>query len=565
MNPDLFWRFQKSAWAILLFGAGWIFAAAQSTMPEPADLVLTNGVIYTVDAKHPRVEALAVKGEKIVAVGTSKEIQAWVGKGTRVVDLKGRFALPGFNDAHIHLASGGQAKMTVDLTGARSLEEFQQRIRARLPDHKPGEWITGRGWDHTLWPGKQFPRRQDLDAVSTTHPMIFTRVDGHVAIANSRALELAKITRETPDPAGGEIERDPGAGQPTGMLKENATGLVRRQIPRITPEQRRRGIELALADASRFGITSIQDNSDWQDFLVYEQLKKEGKLHVRITEWLPFTAPLARLEEMRAYGGTSDPWLKTGALKGVTDGTLGSRTAAMLAPFADDPSTSGILRIPVDELKEMAVERDKAGFQIALHAIGDRANRVALDAFAAARAANGKRDARHRIEHAQVVGPGDFERYANLDVIASMQPCHETTDMRWAEARLGPERSKGAYAWRTMERHGVKLAFGTDYSVEPMDPMRGLYACVTRELPGGGPTGGWIPNEKISIDDCIRSYTAGSAYAEFEEGRKGRLAPGLFADIVVLSADVTKVPSPEILKTEVVMTFAGGRLVYEKK
>lgn len=539
--------------------------ATASAAPEPADLVLTNGVIYTVDAQEPRVEAVAVKGERIVAVGTSKEIQAWVGKSTRVIDLKGRFAMPGFNDAHIHLASGGQAKLAIEFEGARSLAEFQQRIRQRLGEYKPGQWITGRGWDHTLWPEKRFPRREDLDSVSKQHPMIFRRVDGHVAIVNSLALEKAGITKATPNPAGGEIERDTKTGEPTGMLKENAMEMVGGQVPPLTPEQRRRGIELAIAEAGQFGITSIQDNSAWEDFLVYEQIKKEGKLTVRITEWLPFLAPLGRLEEMRRHRGTSDPWLKTGALKGVTDGTLGSRTAAMLAPFADDASTSGILRIEPDRLKQMAVERDKAGFQIALHAIGDRANRVSLDAFAAARAANGKRDARHRIEHAQVVAPEDFKRFAELDVIASMQPCHEITDMRWAESRLGPERSKGAYAWNTMQKDGVKVAFGTDYSVEPMDPMRGLYACVTRELPEGGPKGGWIPQGKISIDECIRGYTWGSAYAQFEEKDKGQIAVGKFADIVVLSADVTRIPPPQILKTRAEMTIVGGHVVYEKK
>lgn len=532
---------------------------------EPADLVLTNGVIYTVDAARSRVEAVAIKGERIVAIGTSKEMQAWVGSSTRVIDLKGRFAMPGFNDAHIHLASGGQAKLAVEFGGSKSLAELQQRIRARLGEYKPGEWITGRGWDHTLWPVKRFPRREDLDAVSTQHPMIFTRVDGHVAIANSLALQRAGITAETPDPSGGEIEREAKTGEPTGMLKENAMGLVRRHVPGLTPEQRRRGIEMALAEAARHGLTSIQDNSDWQDFLIYEQLKKEGKLTLRVTEWLPFAAPLSQLEEMRRRGGTTDPWLKTGALKGVTDGTLGSRTAAMLAPYADDSSTTGILRIEPDRLTQLAIERDKAGFQIGLHAIGDRANRVSLDAFAAARAANGKRDARHKIEHAQVVAPEDFKRFADLNVIASMQPCHETTDMRWAETRVGPERSRGAYAWKSMMKHGVHLAFGTDYAVEPLDPMIGLYACVTRELAGGGPTGGWVPQEKITIDECIRGYTWGSAYAEFEEKNKGQIAVGKLADIVVLSADVTKIPPPAILKTRAEMTIVGGRIVYEKK
>ncbi len=540
-------------------------SAQAQTGPASADLVILNAIIYTGDAAKPRVEALAVEGERIVAAGTSREIRARVGPKTKVVDLKGRFAMPGFNDAHIHLASGGLAKLAVELGGSKSLAAFQQRIRERVKDYRPGDWVVGRGWDHTLWPEKRFPTRQDLDAVSVDHPMFFTRVDGHVSVANSKALSLAAITNATPNPSGGEIERDAATGEATGMLKETAASLVSRKIPPPDKEQRRRGILLALADAARFGITSIQDNSGWDDFLIYEQLKGEGLLTVRITEWLPFQASLARLEEMRKRGGTSDPWLKTGALKGVTDGTLGSRTAAMLAPFADDASTSGILRIPEADIRQMTVERDKAGFQIALHAIGDKANRVSLDAFAEARAANGTRDSRHRIEHAQVIAPEDFSRFAELGVIASMQPVHQSSDMRWAVDRVGPERAHGAYAWNTFGKRGVRLAFGTDFSVEPMNPMLGLYACVTRELPGGGPPGGWFPDEKIPLDVCIAAYTQGSAYAEFEEKNKGKLAPGMFADLVVLSADITQVAAAQLPKTEVLMTFVGGKLVYEKK
>ncbi len=542
----------------LRFGGGPSHAAG-----EAPSLALINGAIYTNDPARPRVEAVAIGDGRVIAVGTTAEVRAMAGPKTRVLDLKGHFAMPGFNDAHIHLASGGQSKLEVDFEGARSLAEFQQRIRDRLKSFRSGEWITGRGWDNTLWPGQKFPARGDLDSVSREHPMLFTRVDGHVAVANSLALQMAGVTRETKDPPGGSIERN-AAGEPTGMLKENAMGLVRSKLPPLTPEQRRRGIELALAEAARFGVTSMQDNSAWEDFLVYEELKKEGKLTARITEWLPFLAPLDRLVEMRRHGGTADPWLKTGALKAVVDGTLGSRTAAMLAPFSDDPSTPGILRIEPDQLRQMAIERDTAGFQLAFHAIGDRANHVCLDALAAVREANGPRDRRARIEHAQVVAPEDFARFAALGVIASMQPCHETTDMRWAEARLGPERSKGAYAWHSMLRHGVRLAFGTDYPVEPINPLRGLYACVSRQLPDGTPPGGWQPQEKISMDDCIRAYTIGSVYAEFEEGKKGQIIPGQWADIVVLSEDVTRVPAQQILRTEVLHTIVGGQVVYSK-
>jgi predicted amidohydrolase YtcJ len=529
----------------------------------PADLALINGVIYTGDSKQPRVEALAARGETIIATGTTAEIRKLMGASTQVIDLHGGFAMPGFNDAHLHLGSGGQAKLAVDLEGAKSIGEVQQRVRARVAITKPGEWVTGSGWDHTLWNPPNFPTRQDLDAISGDHPMFFSHISGHVGVANSKALELAGITASTPNPSGGKIEHD-GKGEPDGMLEEDsAMSLVTRKIPAATPAQRRHGIELAMQEATANGLTSIQDYSSWNDFLTYRELKQEGKLTVRVTEWLTFELPLAQLEEMRREGGTADPWLKTGALKGFMDGALGSTTAALLAPYSDDPKSSGILRVKPAELNRMSIERDRAGFQLAFHAIGDRANRVALDAFAAVLAANGPRDRRDRIEHAQIVAPEDFARYASLHVVASMQPSHQTTDMRWAERRLGPERIKGAYAWHTMLSLGVPLAFGTDYPVEVINPMRGLHACVTRELPEGGPAGGWQPQEKISMAECIHAYTSGAAYAEFEEAKKGRLVPGQFADIVVLSDDVTKAPSAGLFRVHVLRTIAGGRTVYE--
>lgn len=539
-------------------------ASAQSRN-SPADLALINGDIYTVDSAHPRAQAIAIRGEKIEAVGTTEEIRALVGPKTRVIDLHGRFAMPGFNDAHTHLASAGMKKLNVDIEGAKSLADFQNRIRAALKNYKPGEWITGSGWDHTLWPEKRFPTRWDLDAVSKNHPMMLGRVDGHVAVVNSRALEIAGITKNAPDPAGGHIVRDEKTGEPNGMLEEDAAmSLVSRHIPPPRPERRRRGIELALADAVSHGVTSIQDYSTWDDFLIYRELKTEGKLPLRITEWLTFTEPLAKLEEERREGGTTDPWLKTGALKAFMDGSLGSRTAAMLAPYSDDLSTSGILRMQPAELNRMSIERDKAGFQLNFHAIGDKANRVALDAFAAVLAANGPRDRRDRVEHAQIVAPEDFARFAKLRVIASMQPVHLLDDERWAGERIGPERSKGAYGWNTMRKDGVRLAFGTDYPVEAVNPLRGIYACVTRELPEGGPAGGWEPQEKLPRDVCIYDYTVGSAYGEFEENRKGELKAGMFADIVVYPTDIMRMAPHELMTTPVDVTITGGRVVYER-
>jgi predicted amidohydrolase YtcJ len=554
------------------------------------DLILTNGDIYTGDPSLPRVQALAVRGEVIVATGSNEEIARLKSSKTRVIDLHGQFAMPGFNDAHVHLVSAGLAKLTVNLEGAKSLEEMQARIRASLPNFKPGEWVRGRGWDHTLWPDKRFPTRADLDIISRDHPMFFSRADGHVAVANSRALELAGITRATPDPQGGKFLRDAATGEPNGMLEEDsAMSRVLALIPPFSPDQRRRAIELALAEASSYGVTSIQDNSEEYPFRLYEEfrdgrssagksapsapalvdlpmyrrLREEGKLPLRITEWLPFNAPLAALEDYRRGYGTTDPWIKTGTLKEFLDGSLGSRTAAMLAPYSDEPSTSGILRVDPDQLKKMAIARDAAGFQIAFHAIGDRANRLALDTFAAVSEANGARDRRDRIEHAQIFALNDIPRVAALGVIASMQPCHLLDDERWAESRIGSDRIKGGYAWNTLEKSGAHLAFGTDYPVESVNPLRGLYACATRELPEGSPTGGWQPQEKLPIETCIREYTQGAAYAEFEETRKGKLVPGMFADIVVFPSDITRLPPRDLINAKVAMTITGGKVVYD--
>lgn len=540
------------------------FSASPANSAE-ADLVLVNGVIYTLDPALGRVEALAIQGDRIIAAGSRKEIEHWIGPKTRVLDLRGRFVMPGFNDAHTHLAMAGRAKLTVDLTGVRSLEEMQERIRARLAEFAPGEWITGRGWDHSLWPEPRIPTRADLDAVSTEHPMLFGRVDGHSSVANSLALAKAGITRDTPNPEGGDIVRD-AAGESAGWLKENAVDVVSRLIPEPTRAQRKRGLELALREAVENGVTSLQDNSDWEDFLAFQELKQEGKLVARVTEWLHFNDSLETLKTRREQGGTTDPWLKTGALKGVTDGSGGSHSAAMLEPFADEPTNRGILLYDPERLKQMVTERDQAGFQITLHAIGDRAIRVTLDAFAAARAANpDRRNARHKIEHVQFIHPEDARRFAELRVIASMQPSHLLSDMRWAPALLGPERYAEAYPWNSMLQHSPVLAFGTDYPVEDINPFRGLYAAITREFEDGGPAGGWVPEEKISLADAIRAYTWGSAVAEFEESRKGTLAPGTFADLIVLSQDISRLPPREILRTQVVLTIVGGKVIFERR
>jgi predicted amidohydrolase YtcJ len=559
----LYW----GAVVLLSFCAGLLACRAQgqASQTEPHTVVYLHGRIYTNDKAQPWADAMAIRDGKIRCVGKLDYVLLECGgndPSAETIQLKGRFVMPGFNDAHVHLGAAGAAMLSVQLNGVASIEELQKRIAEAAAQHKEGEWITGSGWDHTLWPDKKFPNKQQLDAVAPKNPVFLTHVSGHVAVANSLALQHGEIRQDTPNPPGGMIERD-ADGTATGMLEEDsAMSLVSARIPDLKTDQRRRGIQMVLADAAKNGVTSAQDFSDWSDFLVYVQLKEEGKLTLRITEWLPFLEPVDQLLNMRAQGGTTDPWLKTGALKAFTDGALGSRTAAMIAPYADDPSTTGILTNDPNKLRTMAIERDKAGFQLNFHAIGDRANRVALDVFEAVAKANGPRDRRDRVEHAQVIAPEDLPRFAQLKVIASMQPSHETSDMRWAGQRLGPERSKGAYAWASLENSGARLAFGTDYPVEPLNPLRGLYACVTRELPDGGPSGGWQPQEKISLDDCVRAYTSGAAYAQFEEGRKGELKAGQYADFIVLSSDLTKIPPREFTKTTVLLTVVGGRTVY---
>jgi predicted amidohydrolase YtcJ len=563
-------------------------SATLSPTQGPADLVLANAKIETMDdTAHEWAGAVAIRGESIVAVSyitrdtgdlqkasaaDAPDIKPWLGPSTRIIDMRGSFVMPGFNDAHVHIGKSALAKLSIDFTGVQSLSEFQQRIRATMKDRAPGEWITGFGWDQTLWPGRRDPTREDLDAVSTTHPMFFTRVDDHVAVANSLALKIAGVTKDTPEPATGHIVRDPQTNEPTGLLQEGgARNLVFSKIAAPSSAERRRGIELVLADAARNGITSLQDISylesstdaayTKENFLIYQQLRKEGKLTARITEMLDFTLPVDRLLELRSEWGSTDPWLKTGALKAFLDGSLGSRTAALLAPYSDAPGTSGLLNIDTAKLAPMAIERDRAGFQLAFHAIGDRANHVALDTFAAVVAANGPRDRRDRVEHAQVVAPEDFARFGSLNIVASMQPSHLLDDERWASDRLGPERSRDAYAWRTMRQNGVHLAFGTDHPVESLNPLRGIYACVTRELPEGGAS--WQPQESLPIKDCLRAYTVGSAYAEYEEKRKGAIAPGMLADLVVYTSFLNRSQPRDLLTRNVRMTIVGGRIVYQ--
>jgi predicted amidohydrolase YtcJ len=530
----------------------------------PAATIFLNGDILTGEAlltpAPQRVSALAVRDGVVVGIGLDAAVLKWRGPHTEVIDLHGAFAMPGFNDAHVHLASAGREKLTIDLVGVKSLAGMQQRIAAAAATATPGAWLRGRGWDHTLWPGEQLPDRHDLDSVTGNHPAVFTRVDGHIAVANSKALELAGIDSHTPDPAGGKIDRDSN-GLPTGIIRETAVALVYAKVPPPTHTERRRALELAIQDAIAHGITSLQDYSTWDDFLVYEEMERENKLPVRISEWLTFLDPLPVLLEQRAHHPADDPMLNTGMLKGFMDGSLGSRTAALKAPYSDDPGNSGIPQFDQATLDKMTVERARAGFQIGFHAIGDRAASMALNAFTAAEAAVPESIGyRFRIEHDQVIDPEDFARYKSLGVIASMQPNHLLTDMNWAEQRIGPQRAKSSYAWKTFIDQGTVVPFGTDYPVEPVTPFRGVYCAVTRQNEAG--TRSYYPEQALTINQALHAYTQASAYAEFAEKEKGKLVPGYYADLVVLDRDLLKATPREILDTRVLRTVVAGKTVY---
>jgi predicted amidohydrolase YtcJ len=561
-------------------------AASQSD--SQAEIIFFNGVIYTGEGLaegNPRtVEAMAVGGGKVLAVGRNEEVKRLAGANTRMRDLKGAgkgvFLFPGFNDAHTHLGMAARTKMNLDLRGVESLAAMLAKIAAFAMDAPAGDWLTGGRWDHTLWAQKKLPTRQELDKVTGDHPAFLQRVDGHIAIANTAALKAAGITGKTVPPQGAAIDLD-ARGEPTGILRESAQDLVAKVIPPPSHDERMRGDELAIADALMHGVTSVQDNSDWEDFLVFEELEKAGKLNVRITEWLPFAASLGELKKMRDHHDSIDPMLHTGLLKGFMDGSLGSRTAAMKEDYADDAGNTGLPQYKKAELNKMVLERVniRAPFQLGFHAIGDKAVSIALDALSQnhdscpdvriedkdpikhpqcwSPVADGARD---RIEHAQVVDPKDIARFAQLGVIASMQPSHLLTDMNWAEARLGPKRAAYSYAWKAFLDAGVRLAFGTDYPVEPITPFRGLYAAVTRMNEAG--TKSYFPENRITRGEALNAYTQGSAYAEFAEGRKGKLTAGFDADFILVDRDLYRVAARELLGTRVMETFVAGQQVF---
>ena len=551
---------QKAFLCCLLFTA----LGHGQTQPS-ADLIVTNARVWTVDRSMPSAQAVAVLGERIVAVGSNADIDPWRGPHTQVVDASGRLLMPGFNDSHVHFVSGGLQLDAVQLNDATSPEEFARRIGERAKRIPKGEWIQGGNWDETKWPADKIPTRELIDALTPETPVFVWRYDGHMGLANSLALKLAGVTAKTADPPGGVIVRD-AEGKPTGALKDAAADLIDRVIPALSHEQRLKAVRRALTHAASLGVTSVQDmNPDYADIAAYSELLRSGELTTRI-----YAAPLitqvedqAKLGIGRAFGG---PYLRIGAVKAYADGSLGSGTAYFYEPFLNQGENRGLLNDgmqPLSLMRGRMMTADASGMQICTHAIGDRAISMILDLYAETAKVHGERDRRFRIEHAQHMAAKDFDRFAQLHVIASVQPYHAIDDGRFAEGRIGHERSSRTYAFRTFLDHGVRLAFGTDWEVAPLNPMLGVYAAVTRATLDGKNPNGWFPEQKISVAEAVEAYTLGSAYAEFQEKEKGTLSPGKFADMVLLSDDIFSIAPEKIREVRVLKTFVGGKLVFE--
>jgi predicted amidohydrolase YtcJ len=539
--------------------------AAMGFAQQTADVIVVNGRVWTVNASQPEAEAVAIVGPRIAAVGSSADIRKWAGPRTRVIDLAGRRVVPGFNDAHVHFYTGGANLTRVQLRNARSQAEFRERVQAFAAKLPKGRWILGGDWDHENWTPAALPTRKLIDEESGDHPVFINRLDGHMSLANTMALRMAGVTRDTPDPPGGVIVRDEG-GEPTGILKDSAQGAVERVIPAPGPDEIADAVRAAMRYAAENGVTSVQDMSASPEVLrVYQKLLRDGELTVRISGHQPLAGweRLARVGLLAAFG---NPKLQIGALKGFADGSLGSTTALLFEPYLDAPNTSGIANegmIPESKMQQNILNADKAGLQVAVHAIGDKANHTILDMFEEAAKTNGPRDRRFRIEHAQHLRMDDIPRFGKLGVVASMQPYHTIDDGRWAEKRIGPERAKGTYAFRTLLDTGAVLAFGSDWHVAPMVPIMGIYGAVTRRTLDGKRPGGWVPEQKITVAEAVKAYTMGSAYASFTEKWKGSIEVGKLADMVVLSEDIFKIDPAAIDKVKVVMTVFDGRVVWE--
>ncbi|HEY3135024.1 MAG TPA: amidohydrolase [Blastocatellia bacterium] len=530
------------------------------------DLALINGRIWTGNKAQPWAEAVASRGERIIAVGSNDDVKKLTDSKTRLIDLRGKLALPGFIDDHTHFIEGGFHLLSVDLRDAATPEEFARRIKDHAAKLAAGRRITGGDWDHERWPGGQLPTKELIDRFTPNNPVAVNRLDGHMCLANSVALRAAGITKETKDPPGGTIVRDAKTGEPTGILKDGAQSLIDRVIPEPTEVEVDEALKASLAEAARVGVTSIQDITPWRDYEAYKRFRDSGRLTVRVYARTPMSQ-WKRQADVVAHHGKGDDWLKLGGLKAFMDGSLGSTTALFFEPFNDAPNTSGLMvadNIPEGKLKQNIKDADKAGLQCSVHAIGDRANNILLNYLEEVEKENGPRDRRFRIEHAQHLLAGDIPRFAKLGVIASMQPYHAIDDGRWAEKRIGPARINTTYAFRSLLDAGATLVFGSDWYVAPLSPILGIHAAVTRQTLDGKNARGWVPEQKITVEEAVRAYTSSAAYAEFAEKDKGTLEVGKLADLVVLSQNIFRINPDDICNTTVVYTIVGGDVVIGK-
>jgi predicted amidohydrolase YtcJ len=530
-----------------------------------ADLVL-YGSVWTGDPERPRAEAVAVIADRILAVGSAAGVKGIVGKTTRVVDVQGGLVLPGFIDSHTHFLNGGFSLRSVQLRDAATREEFVARVAAKARELGKGAWVLNGEWDHQRFNPPVLPTKEWIDAATPDNPVFVNRLDGHMALANSVALRLAGIDRTTPTPPGGEIVKDSTTGEPTGILKDTAADLVYRVAPDASFSEKLQAAELALRHAAERGVTSVHEMADAASLEVYQELDRQGKMTARLAVYIPITEveTVTRLRLRSPFGGA---FVRLAGLKGFVDGSLGSSTAYFFEPYADDPMTSGLLHgqmFPEGVMAQRIKAADKAGLQVAVHAIGDRANALLLDIYEAVARENGPRDRRFRIEHAQHLRPEDVARFGRLGVIASVQPYHAIDDGQWAETKIGPRRARTTYAFRSLLDGGAVLACGSDWTVAPLDPLQGIYAAATRATLDGRRPGGWVPEQRISVEEAVRGYTASGAFAEFAEGEKGTLEKGKLADIVVLDRDIFALPAERIPEAKVKLTIVGGRVVYER-
>lgn len=526
----------------------------------PADLIV-YGAIWTGDARTPEAGALASRGDTIIAVGDSAQIATLAGPDTRVIHAGSGLVIPGFADGHTHFSDGGAQLGYVDLRDAASPAEFARRIKAYAAKLKPGEWILGGTWDHERWPGAPLPRREWLDSVTPENPVFVQRLDGHMGVANSRALAVARITRDTPQRPGGAIVLDEH-GDPTGVLKDNAMDPVFAVIPPPTPDQADAAIAAAMRFANRQGIVAVSAvSAPWSEVAAFERARDRGTQTVRVSLY-PALADWQKVAERVRTRGPGDDWIRVAGVKGFVDGSLGSTTALFFEPYLDDPASTGLFVTPEDSLRRWISAADSAGLQVVVHAIGDRANALLLDIYDSVVRTNGPRDRRFRIEHAQHLRPQDIPRFGASGVIASMQPYHAADDGRWAAKRIRPGQIAGTYAFRSLIDTRAHLQFGSDWTVAPLDPLLGIWAAVTRQTLDGKNPDGWIPEQKISVAEALRAYTAENAYGVFADRRRGTLSPGMLADLVVLDHDIRAIPADSIRSTGVRLTVVGGKIVF---